>query len=184
MELASLNNNFLIIGVGMLMGFCAVSAEPAVAVLNKQVSDITDGAIPEKAMKRSLSIGVAIAIGLAMIRIITGISILYFLIPGYVLSIVLAFIGSDIFTALAFDSGGVASGTIASTFLVPFAIGIATKLEANILSDAFGVIAMVAMAPIITVQISGLIYKIKSEKIQKKNEVGKQEEDIIEIEWM
>ena len=124
MELASLNNNFLIIGVGMLMGFCAVSAEPAVAVLNKQVSDITDGAIPEKAMKRSLSIGVAIAIGLAMIRIITGISILYFLIPGYVLSIVLAFIGSDIFTAIAFDSGGVASGTVASTFLVPFAIGI------------------------------------------------------------
>ena len=183
-ELAALDSNLLIIFVGMLMGFFAVSAEPAVAVLNKQVSEITDGAIPEKAMKRSLSVGVAIAIGLAMIRITTGISILWFLIPGYVLSIVLAFIGSDIFTAVAFDSGGVASGTIASTFLVPFAIGIATQLEANILKDAFGVIAMVAMAPIITVQISGLIYKIKSEKLQKKNEIGKQEEYIIEIDWM
>lgn len=182
--LAMLNNNYLIIIIGMLMGYFAVSAEPAVAVLNNQVSDITDGAIPEKAMKRSLSIGVAIAIGLAMIRIITGMSVLWFLIPGYLLSIVLAFIGSDIFTAVAFDSGGVASGTIASTFLVPFAIGIANELEANIMKDAFGVIAMIAMAPIIAVQVSGLIYKIKSEKIQKKNEIGKQEEDIIELEWM
>lgn len=183
-KLASLGNNFIIIIVGILMGFFAVSAEPAVAVLNKQVSDITDGAIPEKAMKRSLSIGVSMAIGLAMIRIITGISILWFLIPGYLLSIILAFIGSDIFTGVAFDSGGVASGTIASTFLVPFAIGIATTLEVNIMKDAFGVIAMIAMAPIITVQISGLIYKIKSEKIQKKKEMGEREEYIIEIDWM
>jgi hypothetical protein len=119
-----------------------------------------------------------------MIRIITGISILWFLIPGYVISVVLAFIGSDIFTAIAFDSGGVASGTIASTFLVPFAIGIARELEANILQDAFGVIAMIAMAPIIAVQVSGLIYKIKSSKLQKKNEIGDCEEDIIDIEWM
>lgn len=183
-ELAALDNNFLIVFIGMLMGFFAVSAEPAVAVLNKQVSDITDGAIPEKAMKRSLSIGVAIAIGLAMIRIITGISVLWFLIPGYVISLVLAFIGSDIFTSIAFDSGGVASGTIASTFLVPFAIGIALELEVNILKDAFGVIAMIAMAPIIAVQFSGLIYKIKSEKIQKKNEIGEGEDIIIEIDWM
>lgn len=184
MKLAALDNNFIIILVGMLMGYFAVSAEPAVAVLNKQVSDITDGAIPEKAMKLSLSVGVSLAIGLAMIRIITGISILWFLIPGYIISLVLAFIGSDIFTSVAFDSGGVASGTIASTFLVPFAIGIATELEANILEDAFGVIAMIAMAPIITVQVSGLIYKLKLEKIQKKNEIGKNEENIIEIDWM
>lgn len=183
-ELAALGNNFLIILVGMIMGYFAVSAEPAVAVLNKQVSDITDGAIPEKAMKRSLSIGVSVAIGLAMVRIITGISVLWFLIPGYLISIILAFIGSDIFTSIAFDSGGVASGTIASTFLVPFAIGIAMKLEVNILKDAFGVIAMIAMAPIITVQISGLIYKMKFNKLQKKNEIGENEEDIIEIDWM
>ena len=185
MELASLGNNFIIILVAMIMGYFVVSAEPAVAVLNKQVSDITDGAIPEKAMKQSLSIGVSIALGIAMIRIITGISILWFLIPGYVLSMVLAFVGSDIFTSVAFDSGGVASGTMASTFLVPFAIGVAMQLGANILTDAFGVIAMVAMAPIITVQISGLIYKIKFTKLQKKNdEIGEYEEDIIDIDWM
>ena len=184
-EIATFGNNFIIIVVGILMGYFAVSAEPAVAVLNKQVSDITDGAIPEKAMKRSLSIGVGIAIGLAMIRITTGISILWFLIPGYLLSIFLAFIGSDVFTGIAFDSGGVASGTIASTFLVPFAIGIATSLEVNIMKDAFGVIAMIAMAPIITVQVSGLIYKIKVEKVQKKKEIGKREDhNIIDIEWM
>lgn len=108
-KLASLNNNFLIIIVGMVMGYFIVAAEPAVAVLNKQVSDITDGAIPEKAMKRSLSIGVSMALAISMIRIITGISILCFLIPGYLIALVLAFVGSDIFTAIAFDSGGVAS---------------------------------------------------------------------------
>lgn len=107
--LAELGDNFLVMIVGMIIGYFIVIAEPAVAVLNKQVSDITDGAIPEEAMKKSLSFGVAFAVGISMIRIITGISILWFIIPGYLLAIVLAFIGSDIFTAIAFDSGGVAS---------------------------------------------------------------------------
>lgn len=183
-ELASLGNNFLIIIVGALLGYFVVAAEPAVEVLNKQISDITDGAIPEKAMKKSLSIGVAAAVGIAMIRVITGIPILYFILPGYLISLVLAFIGSDIFTAVAFDSGGVASGTMASAFLVPFAIGVSEGLGGNVLSDAFGVIAMVAMTPIIAVQISGLVYKLKLAKLQKKNEIGNYEEQIIEIDWM
>lgn len=183
-ELASLGNNYLLIIVSMIIGYFIVVAEPAVGVLNKQVSDITDGAIPENAIKTSLSIGVSIAVGLSIIRIITGISILWFVTPGYLLAIILAFMGSDIFTAIAFDSGGVASGTMASAFLVPFAIGISVKLGANVLADAFGVIALVAMAPIITVQISGLIYKIKLEKIQKKKEIGEIEDSIIEIDWM
>lgn len=184
MKLAEIGNDFLIIAIGALLGYFVVIAEPAVEVLNKQISDITDGAIPEKAMKKSLSIGVSIALVISMIRVLTGIPILYFLLPGYLIALILAFVGDDIFTAVAFDSGGVASGTMASTFLVPFAIGVSEGVGGNVLSDAFGVIAMVAMAPIVAVQISGLIYKLKSKKLQKKNEVGGSEEQIIEVEWM
>lgn len=184
MKLAEIGNDFLIIAIGALLGYFVVIAEPAVEVLNKQISDITDGAIPEKAMKKSLSIGVSIALVISMIRVLTGIPILYFLLPGYLIALILAFVGDDIFTAVAFDSGGVASGTMASTFLVPFAIGVSEGVGGNVLSDAFGVIAMVAMAPIVAVQISGLIYKLKSKKLQKKNGVGGNEEQIIEVEWM
>lgn len=184
MKLAEIGNEFLIIAIGALLGYFVVIAEPAVEVLNKQISDITDGAIPEKAMKKSLSIGVSIALIISMVRVLTGIPILYFLLPGYVLTLILAFVGDDIFTAVAFDSGGVASGTMASAFLVPFAIGVSEGVGGNVLSDAFGVIAMVAMAPIVAVQISGLIYKLKSKKVQKKNEIGENEEQIIEVEWM
>lgn len=184
MKLAEIGNDFLIIAVGALLGYFVVVAEPAVEVLNKQISDITDGAIPEKAMKKSLSIGVSIALIISMIRVLTGIQILYFLLPGYLIALILAFVGDDVFTAVAFDSGGVASGTMASTFLVPFAIGVSEGVGGNVLSDAFGVIAMVAMAPIVAVQISGLIYKLKSKKLQKKNGVGGNEEQIIEVEWM
>ena len=184
MKLAETGNDFLIIAVGALLGYFVVIAEPAVEVLNKQISDITDGAIPEKAMKKSLSIGVSIALIISMIRVLTGIQILYFLLPGYLIALILAFVGDDVFTAVAFDSGGVASGTMASTFLVPFAIGISEGVGGNVLSDAFGVIAMVAMAPIVAVQISGLINKLKSKKLQKKNGVGGNEEQIIEVEWM
>lgn len=184
MKLAEIGNDFLIIAIGALLGYFVVIAEPAVEVLNKQISDITDGAIPEKAMKKSLSIGVSIALVISMIRVLTGIPILYFLLPGYLIALILAFVGDDVFTAVAFDSGGVASGTMASTFLVPFAIGVSEGVGGNVLSDAFGVIAMVAMAPIVAVQISGLIYKLKSKKLQKKNEVGGSEEQIIEVEWM
>lgn len=184
MKLAEIGNEFLIIAIGALLGYFVVIAEPAVEVLNKQISDITDGAIPEKAMKKSLSIGVSIALIISMVRVLTGIPILYFLLPGYALTLILAFVGDDIFTAVAFDSGGVASGTMASAFLVPFAIGVSEGVGGNVLSDAFGVIAMVAMAPIVAVQISGLIYKLKSKKVQKKNEIGENEEQIIEVEWM
>lgn len=184
MKLAEIGNDFLIIAIGALIGYFVVVAEPAVKVLNEQISDITDGAIPKKAMTRSLSIGVSLALVIAMVRVLTGISILYFLIPGYAIALILSFVGSDIFTSVAFDSGGVASGTMASTFLVPFAIGVCEGIGANVLINAFGVIAMVAMAPIITVQLMGIMYKFKFEKIQKKNEMGEKEEQIIEIEWM
>lgn len=154
----------LIIPLGMLIGYFIVSAEPAVHVLTKQVEDTTSGTIPGKLLGISLSIGVAASVGLAMIRVITGISVLYFLIPGYVIALILTFIVPDIFTSIAFDSGGVASGPMTATFLLPFAVGACDALGGNIVEDAFGVVAMVAMTPLITIQILGLIYKIKHNK--------------------
>ncbi len=162
--IASSEFKIVIIPLGMLIGYFIVSAEPAVHVLTKQVEETTSGTIPGKLLGISLSIGVAASIGLAMIRVITGISILYFLIPGYVIALVLTFIVPDIFTSIAFDSGGVASGPMTATFLLPFAVGACDALGGNIVEDAFGVVAMVAMTPLITIQILGLIYKIKHNK--------------------
>lgn len=150
---------WLLIPLGMLIGYYIVMAEPAVHVLNKQVEEITNGAVPQSAMNRSLSIGVAISAGLAMTRVLTGISIFYMLIPGYLAAILLSFFVPRIFTGIAFDSGGVASGPMTATFLLPFAMGACQSLGGNILTDAFGVVAMVAMTPLITIQGLGLIYK-------------------------
>lgn len=150
---------WLLIPLSMLIGYYIVMAEPAVYVLNKQVEEITNGAVPQSAMNRSLSIGVAISAGLAMTRVLTGISIFYMLIPGYLAAILLSFFVPRIFTGIAFDSGGVASGPMTATFLLPFAMGACQSLGGNILTDAFGVVAMVAMTPLITIQGLGLIYK-------------------------
>ena len=150
---------WLLIPLSMLIGYYIVMAEPAVHVLNKQVEEITNGAVPQSAMNRSLSIGVAISAGLAMTRVLTGISIFYMLIPGYLAAILLSFFVPRIFTGIAFDSGGVASGPMTATFMLPFAMGACQSLGGNILTDAFGVVAMVAMTPLITIQGLGLIYK-------------------------
>ena len=120
--IAGLSCNWIIIPIGMLIGYFIVMAEPAVYVLMRQVEELTDGAIPGSAMKHSLSIGVAVSVGLAMIRVLTGISIFYLLVPGYAVAIVLSFFVPKLFTAIAFDSGGVASGPMATTFLLPFAM--------------------------------------------------------------
>ncbi|MBQ8140745.1 MAG: DUF1538 domain-containing protein [Clostridia bacterium] len=155
---------FVIVPLGMIIGYFIVSAEPAVHVLMKQVEETTSGAIPGKLLGNALSIGVAVSVGLAMIRVLTGISIMWFLIPGYAIALILAFVVPDIFTSIAFDSGGVASGPMTATFLLPFAVGACAALGGNIVEDAFGVVAMVAMTPLITIQILGLIYKIKQHK--------------------
>ena len=115
--------NWILLPIAMLIGYFIVKAEPAVHVLNKQVEDLTAGSIPARAMELSLSIGVASSLGLAMIRVLTGISVMYFLIPGYVLALGLSFFAPKIFTSIAFDSGGVASGPMTATFLLPFAMG-------------------------------------------------------------
>ena len=154
--------DWLIIPIGMVIGYFIVAAEPAVHVLNRQVLTITAGAIPQKALSISLSIGVAVSVGLAMLRVVTGLPILYLLIPGYLLAGVLTFFCPPLFTAIAFDSGGVASGPMTATFLLPLAMGTCSGVGGNVVVDAFGVVAMVAMTPLITIQLLGIYYKYKS----------------------
>lgn len=165
--IATLPYAWIIVPIGMIIGYFIVQAEPAVFVLTKQVEEMTSGAISAKAMGLSLSIGVATSVGLAMIRVLTGVSILYFLVPGYLIALVLTFFVPKIFTAIAFDSGGVASGPMTATFLLPFAMGACEALGGNIITDAFGIVAMVAMTPLITIQIMGLIFRIKERKLHK-----------------
>ena len=160
-QIAALPYNWILIPIGMLMGWFIVQAEPAVHVLNHQVEEITSGAIPGKAMSTSLSIGVAVSIGLAMVRVLTGISIFWFLIPGYFAAIIMSYYVPKMFTAIAFDSGGVASGPMTATFLLPFAQGACNALGGNVVTDAFGVVAMVAMTPLLTIQMLGLVYQRK-----------------------
>lgn len=170
--IAGLPYAWIIIPIGMIIGYFIVLAEPAVFVLTKQVEEITSGAISANAMKNSLSIGVAISVGLAMLRVLTGISIMWLLIPGYFIALILTFFVPKIFTAIAFDSGGVASGPMTATFLLPFAMGACEALDGNIITDAFGIVAMVAMTPLITIQIMGLIYKFKERKLHKEAFLG------------
>lgn len=147
-----------IIPIAMLIGFFVVMAEPAVHVLNKQVEELTVGAISQRAMLLSLAVGVAVSMGIAMLRVVTGLSIWYFLLGGYVTAILLSFFVPRIFTAVAFDSGGVASGPMTATFMLPFAMGACDALGGEILTDAFGIVAMVAMTPLITIQLLGVLY--------------------------
>ncbi|MDO4749428.1 MAG: DUF1538 domain-containing protein [Eubacteriales bacterium] len=155
---------YLLIPIGAIIGYFIVKAEPAVYVLNHQVEEITDGAISARAMGTSLSLGVAASVALAMTRVLTGIPILYFLIPGYAIALGLSFVVPKIFTAIAFDSGGVASGPMTATFLLPLAQGACVAVGGNLASDAFGVVAMVAMTPLITIQILGLVTVIKNRR--------------------
>ena len=178
---------WILIPLGMIIGYYVVKAEPAVHVLNKQVEELTEGTIPQKAMQLCLSIGVAISLALAMIRVITGISILWFLIIGYAIALGLTFFVPKIFTGIAFDSGGVASGPMTSTFILPFVIGACEGFGGNVLTDAFGVVAMVAMTPLIVIQIMGVFFNLKAAKQQSEdddttNEVIILEDDIIDLE--
>jgi hypothetical protein len=170
-EIASSEYRWALIPLGMVIGYYIVAAEPAVHVLNKQVEEISGGAISRRAMKLSLSIGVAVSLALSMLRILTGLSIFWLLIPGYAAALVLTFFTPKIFTGIAFDSGGVASGPMTSTFLIPLAIGACESVGGNVLTDAFGVVAMVAMTPLITIQLLGLIYA-RQARVAEENEVA------------
>lgn len=168
-ELANLGGGLILIPIAMLLGFFIVKVEPAVYVLNHLVEEMSAGAISAKVTGRGLSIGVSAALGLAVIRILTGVDIMYFLIPGYVIAIVLCFFTPKMFVGIGFDSGGVASGTMMSAFVLPLCIGACSAVNAEnaasvIMTDAFGCVAFVAMAPIITIEITGLIYSIRSKR--------------------
>ena len=160
-------NAWALIPIGALIGWFIVSAEPAVHVLKQQVEDVTEGAVKGKSVGLALSVGVAISVGLAMLRVITGISIWYIIIPGYLFSLVMTLFVPPIFTAIAFDSGGVASGPMTATFLLPLALGACDAAGGNLLTDAFGLVAMVTMTPLVTIQLLGLIGKFKAMRTDK-----------------
>ena len=176
--LAALPQYWMLVPIGMVVGYFIVAAEPAVHVLNRQVEDVTSGAIPQKAIGLALSIGVAVSIGLAMLRVCLGSPIYYLLVPGYAVALLLTRCVPRIFTAIAFDSGGVASGPMTATFLLPLTMGACEALGRDILTDAFGVVAMVAMTPLITIQLLGLIYQ---RKIRRTRDVTQAEEREIEF---
>lgn len=163
---ASLSNNWVVIPIGFVLGFTVIFAEPAVYVLNEQIEDVTSGHIKKRVILYTLSIGVAIAVGLSMLRTLTpSIQLWHYLLPGYLIAIILSHFTPKIFVGIAFDSGGVASGPMTATFILAFAQGVAESIEgANVLLDAFGVIAMVALTPLIALQLLGLVYERKATK--------------------
>ena len=183
-QMANMTHSWLLIPLSMVIGYFIVTAEPAVQVLNKQVATITNGGVSQRAMMLSLSLGVALSLGLSMLRVLTGISIYWLIIPGYALAIGLTFFVPKMFTGIAFDSGGVASGPLTTTFLLPFAMGACEASGGNILTDAFGIVAMVAMTPLITIQLLGLVYKLRTASTQETAVSAPEEDeddDIIEI---
>lgn len=163
----------------MILGFLVVFAEPAVKILTNEVEEITEGSVTSKIMRITISIGVSLMVALSIIRVLTGISIIYFLIIGYVLAIILSFITPKMFTAIAFDTGGSVTGPLTATFMLPLVIGVCLAYGGNIMTDAFGLIAFVAMSPLITVQLLGIVFKIKT-----KQEIYKHtDETVIDYDW-
>jgi hypothetical protein len=184
-QLAS-GNPWLLVAMGFVLGLVVVLAEPAVHVLNKQVEGITNGSVSKKSMMIALSAGVGISIALSMVRIIFDFSILYYLVPGYFLSLGLSFFVPKLYTAIAFDSGGVASGPLTSTFILPFAIGACVSVQGvnSVMADAFGIVAMVAMTPLITIQLLGFRAIVASkvrEEIAMRRILDADDEQIIQF---
>ncbi|CUX27585.1 DUF1538 domain-containing protein [Clostridium sp. C105KSO13] len=165
-ELAAMDSPVYVVLVGFILGMVTILAEPAVYVLTHQIEDVTSGYVKRKVVMVTLALGVALAVALSVIRILVpGIKLWHYLLPGYMISIALSYLVPELFVGIAFDSGGVASGPMTATFILAFAQGAAESIEgANVLVDGFGVIAMVAMTPLIALQILGLIFKMKSQK--------------------
>ena len=163
------------------MGYFVVSAEPAVHSLKRQVSEITNGGISQKSVAVALSIGVSVSVGISMLRVLTGIPIMPFLIFGYAISLLITFFVPNIYTGIAFDSGGVASGPMTSTFMLPFAMGACEAIGGNVMTDAFGIVAMIAMTPLITIQSLGLFERRRHVRMIKKlhAEISMIEDDVI-----
>ena len=178
-SLAQPGYKWLLVPIGMLIGFFIVKAEPAIQVLNRQIQSVTSGAISARAMNRCLSIGVSVSV-------VTGIPVAYILIPGYALALGISFVVPPIFVGIAFDSGGVASGPMTTTFLLPLSIGACEMLGGNVMTDAFGVVALVALTPLIAVQLMGVAYRMKMSRVEKRAAPafdGRDEIVELEEEW-
>ncbi|OIJ12511.1 hypothetical protein BKP37_13875 [Anaerobacillus alkalilacustris] len=161
-KLGSLSFNWILVPIGFIFGFVATFAEPAVKILNHEVEKVSGGSISQKVMLYTLSIGVAFSIALSMLRILLGIPLWYFIIPGYLIALILMYFSSKRFTAIAFDSGGVATGPMTVTFILAIGVGVASEIDGrNPLLDGFGMIALVALSPIISVLTLGLLYEGK-----------------------
>ena len=181
--LSQMNDGFMIL-FGLLMGVLCVLAEPAIHVLNAQVEDVTGGLVKKRSMMIGLCIGVGGAIALSMIRILYDFSLVYYIIPGYFISLALSLFVPPVYTAIAFDSGGVASGPMTSGFILPFAVGACVSLQGSeaVLRDGFGVVALVAMAPLITIQLlgfRGIIAERRAEKRAMKRILDADDQQII-----
>ena len=183
LSLSKVGEPFLV-GFGLVTGVLVVLAEPAIHVLNSQVEEVTGGLVKKKSMMIGLCVGVGAAIALSMIRIVFDFSLVYYIIPGYFISLALSLFVPPVYTAIAFDSGGVASGPMTSGFILPFAIGACVGLqgEAAVLRDAFGVVALVAMIPLITIQLlgfNGIIAERRAEKRAMKRILDADDQQII-----
>ena len=177
-------NKWFLTGFGLVMGVLVVLAEPAIHVLNSQVEEVTGGLVTRKAMITGLCIGVGASIALSVVRIIFDFSLVYYIIPGYFISLALSLFVPPVYTAIAFDSGGVASGPMTSGFILPFAIGVCVSLQGGdaVLRDAFGVVALVAMTPLITIQLLGfrsIMERKVKERIAMKKILDADDQQII-----
>jgi hypothetical protein len=174
--MGALGNDYpaVLVGFGLIMGVLVVLAEPAIHVLTHQVEEVTGGSVSRRSMILGLCIGVGAAIGLSMLRIVLDFSIVYYVVPGYFLSLLLSLFVPKVYTAIAFDSGGVASGPMTSGFILPFAIGACMSVQGSgsIMQDAFGVVAVVAMTPLITIQLLGF-KAIIGQKVKERRAMQK-----------
>ena len=178
------NFKYLLIPVCAIIGFCMAMVEPAVQVLAKQIQNVTNSIIKKKTIIYCIATGVSLALMLCAVRILTHISILWILVPAYTLTIILSFVVPKLFVGMAYDSGGVATGAIATTFALPLVMGAVVSVGGNLMLDAFGTLALVAIAPILVVLVFGLIYQIGVRKTSDKDEElkGLKRVDIIEYD--
>lgn len=185
-ELAAESWECLLIPIGMVIGYYIVKAEPAIQVLNRQVENVSNGAVPARTMNRCMSVGVSVSVGLSMLRLVTGLPLHWIILPGYLIALILTRFVPKMFVGIAFDSGGVASGPMTTTFLLPLSIGACEAVGGNIMTDAFGVVALVALTPLIAIQMMGLQYQLKlrhGEKAElQRVEFPDTEDEIFEFE--
>jgi hypothetical protein len=166
-SMGKLENNWILAPICLVVGACVVVAEPAVHVLTKQVEEITNGAIARGTLLFAMALGVGLAMSLAMVRLLAGLSIWWIVLPGYAIALTLTFFVPSFFVGIGFDSGGVAAGAMSAAFVLPFTIGVCDALGGNVMIEAFGVVGMISMMPPITLEILGVLYHMKLKKARK-----------------